>query len=327
MSAHDHGSPHPSTGRHLVWALLVTLGFAVVEAAGGWWARSLALLSDAGHMVTDSTALGLAALASWVARRPPSERHSYGLGRAEVIAALVNALVMLGVVTGIVMAAIHRLHAPQPVMGQMVIAIAALGLAINLIVAWTLSSGEQTLNTRAALLHVLGDLAGSAAALVAGMVIYFTAWTPIDPLLSLLICALILYSSVQLIREALHVLMEGVPLHLELTEIGSAMAEVKGVRSVHDLHIWTLSSGRVALSAHVVLGDMQGWPGMLEALRQLLHDRYGIEHVTLQPECLSQRLYPLKVSPVDPDTRVSPRPSTGTENTAPGKPHGTIPNT
>jgi cobalt-zinc-cadmium efflux system protein len=314
MCAHHHAPPNPAansaSGRYLIGALLVTLGFALVEAAGGWWASSLALLSDAGHMVTDSTALGLAALASWVAHRPPSERHSYGLGRAEVIAALVNALAMLAVVTGVAMAAIERLHTPHPVMGQIVIAIAIFGLAINLVIAWMLSHGEQTLNTRAALLHVLGDLAGSVAALVAGIVVYFTGWMPIDPLLSLLICALILYSSVQLLREALHVLMEGVPLHLDLTEIGATMAGVKGVWSVHDLHIWTLSSGRIALSAHVVLSDMQGWPGLLSALRQLLHDRYDIEHVTLQPEPLGHRLHQVKTTPVRPSIRTSIHPQT-----------------
>lgn len=294
MTHHTREHHQLPAGDQLLWALLATLGFAGVEAAGGWWAGSLALMSDAGHMVTDATALGLAALANWVAKRPPSQRHSYGLGRAEVIAALVNALVMLGVIAGIIIAAVQRLRAPEPVMGGTVLAIAALGLLINLAVAWMLSQAEQTLNTKAALLHVMGDLAGSMAAMLAGAVIYFTGWTPIDPLLSVLICLLILYSSLRLLREALHVLMEGVPLHLELSEIGAAMVEVKGVRSVHDLHVWALSSGRIALSAHVVLRDMAGWPVLLCDLRELLHDRYDIEHVTLQPEPFSQKLHPLK---------------------------------
>jgi cobalt-zinc-cadmium efflux system protein len=294
MSTHLPGPGQSTTSRQLVAALLITLGFAGVEAAAGWWAGSLALLSDAGHMVTDATALGLAALATWVARRPPSERHSYGLGRAEVIAALVNAVTILGVVTGIVLEAIRRLRTPAPVAGGAVMAVAALGLVVNTAVAWMLSRGEQTLNTRAALVHVMGDLAGSVAALLAGAIIYFSGWTPVDPLLSMLICALILYSSLQLLREALHVLMEGVPLHLDLSEIGSAIAEARGVLSVHDLHIWTLSSGRIALSAHVVLSDMADWPAMLATLRQLLHDRYYIEHVTLQPESLTYKLHQIR---------------------------------
>lgn len=295
-------SPHPPHGhRHaavvagggaLGAALLLTFGFALVEAVAGWWSGSLALLSDAGHMVTDSAALGFAALAAWVARRPPSARHSYGLGRAEVLVALGNGLFMLLLVAGIGYAAVQRIVAPQPVAGGMVTLVAALGLIANLIVARILTRGAQTLNTRAALLHVLGDVLGSVAALAAGVVILFTGWTPIDPLLSLLICALILYSSFNLLREALHVLMEGVPPGVDLPEVGRSMAALPGVLSVHDLHIWTLSSGLVALSAHVRLRDLRNWEHVLHELRELLHERYGIEHVTLQPECTTHVLRP-----------------------------------
>lgn len=294
MGMISHGDHSHAVHRdHLLWAALITVGFAAVEALGGWWAGSLALLSDAGHMVTDFTALGLAALASRIAQRPPSERHSYGLGRAEVVAALANALFMLAIVVGIAVSAVHRLRLPQPVQGDAVAAIAAIGLAVNLAVAWTLSHGEQTLNTRGALLHVLGDLLGSVAALSAGVAIHFTGWTPIDPLLSLLICVLILYSSLRLLREAVHVLMEGVPLHLDLARIGHRMARTEGVRSVHDLHVWALSSGRIALSAHLVVDDLRGWPSVLDSLRVLLHDRYGIDHVTLQPEPEARTLQPM----------------------------------
>lgn len=287
---HTH---HPADSHHhrpqrvtnsLLVALVLTLAFAFAEALAGWWSGSLALLGDAGHMVSDATSLGLAAFAAWVAKRPPSLRHSYGLGRAEVLAAVANALLMFLVVVGIVMAAITRLNNPTPVAGGMVMAVAALGLVVNLVVAWMLRHGERTLNTRAALLHVMGDLLGSVAALVAGAVIYFTGWMPIDPILSLLICALILFSSFHLLREALHVLMEGVPAGMDMPEVGRAMAGVGGVASIHDLHIWTLSSGRIALSAHVAMRDMQHWQATLAALQALLHDRYGIEHATLQPE-------------------------------------------
>lgn len=293
---HDHGHRHDhdtGAGRSLSWGLALTAGFALVEAAGGWLAGSLALLGDAGHMITDATALGLAAFAAWVARQPPSARHSYGLVRAEVVAALANGLFMLLVVGGIAFHAVERLRHPQDVAGGVVMTIAAVGLVVNLVVARILHAGEQNLNTRAALLHVLGDLLGSVAALVAGGVVYFTGWTPIDPLLSLLICALILFSSMHLLRDVLHVLMEGVPPYLDLPEVGRAMAAVPGVRSVHDLHIWTLSSGLVALSAHVVIEDMGRWQAVLEALRQLLKERYAIEHVTLQPE--SQEAVPIKL--------------------------------
>ncbi|MBZ0092788.1 MAG: cation diffusion facilitator family transporter, partial [Sulfuricellaceae bacterium] len=140
------------------------------------------------------------------------------------------------------------------------------------------------LNTRAALLHVFGDLLGSVAALIAGAVIYFTGWLPIDPLLSLVVSLLILFSSLRLLREALHVLMEGVPSGIHLEEVGQAMARLEGVNSIHDLHIWSLSSGKVALSAHTVIGDMQDWTQLLERMRSMLHDRFDIDHITLQPE-------------------------------------------
>ncbi len=291
MHTHHPVDHHPHRPQRvtnsLLVALVLTLVFALAEALAGWWSGSLALLGDAGHMVSDATSLGLAAFAAWVARRPPSLRHSYGLGRAEVLAAVANALLMFLVVTGIVVAAITRLSSPTPVAGGVVMAVAVLGLMVNLVVAWMLRHGEQTLNTRAALLHVMGDLLGSIAALVAGAVIYFTGWMAIDPILSLLICGLILFASFHLLREALHVLMEGVPVGMDMAEVGRAMAGVGSVASIHDLHIWTLSSGRIALSAHVAMRDMQHWQVTLAALQVLLHDRYDIDHATLQPEEIS----------------------------------------
>ena len=276
---HQHKNAHT-----LLWPLLLTLGFAVVEAIGGWLTGSLALLGDAGHMFSDSAALGLAWLGAWIAQKPASTKHSFGLMRAEVLVALTNGLVMLAVIIFIVVEAIERLHTPQPVQGAPVMLIAFIGLAVNLIVAWHLSRDQHSLNTRAALLHVMGDLLGSVAALVAGAVIYFTGWLPIDPILSLFISALILFSTFNLLREVLRVLMEGVPRHLDLSIVGNAMGKVAEVREVHDVHIWTLSSSVVALSAHVVLQDMEAWPRVLPALRKMLHERFAIDHVTLQPE-------------------------------------------
>lgn len=293
--AHSHAHSAPLMARNTLWAaLLLTLGFAAVEALAGWWAGSLALLGDAGHMVTDASALALAALAAWVALRPPSARHSYGLGRAEVVVALLNGVFMLVVVSGILVAAIKRLQAPQEVMAGTVMVVASLGLLTNLAVALLLSRGEKTLNTRAALLHVMADMLGSIAALLSGVVIYFTSWSAIDPILSLFICVLILYSSVNLLRDVLHVIMEGVPRNLDLPEIGRALASVKGVTSVHDLHIWSVSSGVVALSAHVVVRELSVWEDVLAGMRKLLQERYHIEHVTLQPEPLTHVLRPLR---------------------------------
>lgn len=288
MSTHDHhGSQHPhhhaNTGSRLIWALLLTLGFAAVEAGAGFWSGSLALLGDAGHMVTDSASLGLAAFAAWLARRPPSHRHTYGLGRVETLAALLNILFMVLVVVGISVAAIQRFLEPAAINGRVVTGVAIVGLCINIGVAWLLMRGEQTMNTRGALLHVFGDLLGSLAALVAGTVIVFTGWTPIDPLLSLLICLLVLVSSLRLLREVLRALLEGVPVHISVEEIGQVLAAVPGVRSVHDLHIWTLSSKRIALSAHLVIEAFDQWPEVLAASRHTLLNQ-GIAHVTLQPE-------------------------------------------
>lgn len=279
----QHHHAHTSR-RGLYVAAAITLAYAVVEAAVGWWGNSLALISDAGHMLTDTSALLIATLGAWLAQRGPSARHSYGLGRAEFMAALVNGLLMLAVAGFIVVHAIERMQAPLAVKGEAVTLVAFLGLVLNVLVLYLLGHGVQDLNLRAAALHVLSDLLASVAALLSGVVIVFTGWTPIDPLLSLLIVAFIFMSTFRLLREALHGLMEGVPLGLSLQAIGKDMAAIPGVRSVHDLHVWSLSSQRLALSAHVVLDDLAQWDGILAELCNLLRQRYGIDHVTLQPE-------------------------------------------
>lgn len=291
MSAHhhNHGHEHHQDTSHggrkrLLVALIVTLLFAAIEAIAGWWAGSLALLGDAGHMVSDSTALGIAAFAAFLASKPPTARLTYGLGRAEIIAALVNAGLMLALVTAIVLTAIARFDAPRSIDGPIVIIVALIGLVINLVLLFILSRGSQTLNTRGAVLHVMGDFLGSVAALASGIVIYFTNWTPIDAILSVFICVLIAVSALRLLRESLHVIMEGVPSHLSSVDVGTAMAESDGVRSVHDLHIWTVSSGQVALSAHVVIDEFSRWPEILSRINHMLLDRFQINHSTLQPE-------------------------------------------
>jgi cobalt-zinc-cadmium efflux system protein len=272
---------------------VVTLGYAAVEAAAGWWSGSLALLGDAGHMVTDAAALIIAALAARIALLPPSPRHSYGMVRAQLVAALANAAFMLAVVGVLAVEAIDRLISPVEVKGAAVTAVATAGLLLNISVAWMLSRGQRDLNVRAALLHVVGDLLGSVAAIVSGVLVLFTGWTRADPALTFVIAALIGFSSLRLAREALHGLMEGVPLHLSLPEVGRAMASVEGVASLHDLHIWSLSAERPALSAHVVLDRMGQWDSVLARLKALLYERFGIEHVTLQPEAVEHVLQPM----------------------------------
>ena len=290
MSEHDHSHSHgstdtPSQRRRLLLALGLTWAFAVVEALAGWRGGSLALLADAGHMVTDGAALGLALLASWIAARPPSARHSYDMGRVELLAALINALAMLVVVFGIGTEAWSRFQTPRAIDGALVSAVAVVGLLVNLGVAWMLSRGQENINVRGAFLHVLGDVLGSVAAIAAGVVVWATGWTPIDPLLSILIGGLVLASSLRLLRDALHGLLDGVPYAISLPELGHELATVPGVVEVHDLHVWSLSGERLALSAHVRVKDLADWPAMLDGLRHEAEE-HGIHHATFQPEAV-----------------------------------------
>jgi cobalt-zinc-cadmium efflux system protein len=287
---HDHHRHDRRAAHTLGRAVTLTFGFAAIEAATGWWANSLALLSDAGHMVTDGLGLVGALVAAEFARRPATTQYTYGYGRAEVLAAAMNALVMLALVAGIAIAAIGRFHAPQPIEGGAVAVVALLGLGVNLLVYRVLHHGAQTINVRGAALHVIGDALGSVAALAAGLVVWFTGWTPIDPLLSLLVCGLLIGSSVRLLRDALDVVLERVPRGLDVAAVGRSMAAQPGVKAVHDLHIWTASSDTIALSAHVVVDKLADWDHVLPALKRHLDEVYRIEHVTLQPEPLAQPL-------------------------------------
>ena len=285
-AGHSHGHGHGTRSTPLLLALSLTLGYAAVEAISGWWAGSLALLGDAGHMLTDSFALALAAFAAWLAARPSGPRLTYGLGRVESLAALANSVLMLVVVVAICWHAVGRLLAPQPVAGATVTVVALIGLAVNLFAAWLLSRGGSDLNTRAALLHVMGDLLGSVAALASGLIIQWTGWMPIDPLLSMLICGLILASTLGLLRQVFNTLLDGAPESLSVQAVGRSMAGVDGVTSIHDLHIWSLGASRIALSAHVVVADATHWPGVLAALQAHLAGHFGIDHCTLQPELM-----------------------------------------
>lgn len=283
---HRHHNHRPALGL----ALAITAGFAAVEAAAGWRAGSLALLGDAGHMLTDSSALGIAYAAQRLAQRRSSQRHSFGLGRVEIVAALCNATLMLLLVAVLGLGAWRRLHHPVHVHGDMTAGVALVGLLVNGLVLKLLHGHNHDLNIRGATLHVMGDLLGSIAALVSGIVISLTGWYAIDPLLSLLIGGLIVFSSVRIVSTAIDVVLEAVPAHLDLQQIGQAMAATDGVHSVHDLHVWSISSHLVALSAHVVINDLTIWPMVLGRLRTLLSQRFDIEHVTLQPEPLKEVL-------------------------------------
>ena len=280
---HTH-SKQVSNQNLLLIALVLTLGFSGVEGAAAYFANSLALISDAGHMVTDAAALGLALLAQIISRRPPSAKHSFGFGRAEALAAFVNSLAMLALVVWIVYEAITRFYDPHKVDGLTVTVVAAIGLVMNLIVAWVLSRDKKSVNTRAALVHVMGDLLGSIAALIAGVVIQLTGWMPIDAILSILVSLLILKSTISILRESYHFLMEGVPLHIDYLAVGKDLRNIPGVLAVHDLHVWEMTPSFPALIGHIEIAQMQEWPGIMSRINTMLLDKHGIDHVTLQPE-------------------------------------------
>ena len=307
--AHHHRADARATRRVLCFALALTAAFAVVEAVGGWLAGSLALISDAGHMVTDAASFVVALIAAAVTARPPSERASYGYARAEVIAAFINALAMLALIVWIAVEAVLRLLAPVHVAGPAVMAVAGAGLAVNLIVAWMLSRHAHGINARGALLHVLGDLLGSVAAFIAGAVVYWTGWTPIDPILSLVVSLLILRATLALLKESTGVLMERVPARLSYEAVGRALAKLPGVTDVHDLHVWQMSAERVALSAHLILTEGAAWPRTLAAAQRMLARDFAIDHVTLQPAWPvpppAGRVIP--VAPIEPTQGSGPR--------------------
>jgi len=257
----------------------------LVEAAGALWTGSLALAADAGHMLADSGALALALFAAWIASRPPTPAKTFGYYRVEILAALVNALILLGVAGWILLEAYQRIFTPRPVLAGPMLVIAALGLGVNGLAAWLLhQSAAASLNVRAAYLEVVTDGLASVGVLVAAIVVMATGWTVIDPLVSVGIAVVIVPRTWRLLTQAVNILLEGTPAHLALNEIEEAMAQVAGVRRIHDLHVWTLTSGREAMSAHVVVEDPRQSDRLLEALHAVLHARFGIDHTTIQLE-------------------------------------------
>lgn len=282
---HEHSHHHSAPHRLLGWAIVLTLCFATIEAIGGYLTHSLTLLGEAGHMASDAVAMGIAAFASWIALRPPSHRHSYGFGRAEVIAAWISSLLLFVIFVAVIVEAIERIRQPVYIHSIPVMVIAALGILLNLLIAKFLyRGGGESLNVRAALLHLISDIVGTCAVLLSGIVIFFSQWIVIDPLLSICIAILIAFSSIQLLRESMTVLMEAVPAHLNIKQVSHTIAYSKGVTSIHDIHIWTLSSGVIALSAHVAIKDPTAWDEVLLELKSVLKHKYHINHITLQPE-------------------------------------------
>ncbi|MBI1736715.1 MAG: cation transporter [Candidatus Rokubacteria bacterium] len=294
--AHAHHETAAARSRGaLVAALALTAGFLVIEAIGAFLTGSLALLADAGHMLADAGGLALALFAIWVAARPPTPAKTYGYYRAEILAAFVNALALLGVSGWILFEAWERVLAPRPIAAGPMLVVAALGLGVNLICAWWLHHGAaESLNVRAAYLEVLGDAATSVGVLVAAAIVLATGWTVADAVTSAVIAVLIVTRTWKLLIQAVNVLLEGTPAHLELGEIEAAMLHVPGVRRVHDLHVWTLTSGREAMSAHVVVDDVRESDRLLDELHTVLHARFGIDHTTVQLETEPPAVFQIK---------------------------------
>jgi cobalt-zinc-cadmium efflux system protein len=298
MSEHDHPHPHdhahphglPARGRtpdelgRLRLVLYLTALFMLVEFVGGVVARSLALVADAGHMLADVAALGVALVALQLSRRPASMAKTYGYARLEILAALVNGALLLVIAGSIAWRAWLRIRTPVEVDGTLLSAVAVGGLIVNVFAARVLHPHiGSSLNTRAAYMHVLGDLLGSVGALLAGLIVWVTGWSPADSIVSVVIAAMILIGAWQLVREATDVLLEAAPSHIEVWRVLADLRDIPGLHDVHDLHVWTLTSGFVALSGHGVIDDPYQQREVLDEVRRRLRD-HGIEHVTFQLE-------------------------------------------
>jgi cobalt-zinc-cadmium efflux system protein len=262
--------------------MIITAIFMLVEIIGGWLANSLALISDAAHMLTDIGAMLLSLFALWVAKRPVTLKMSFGYHRAEILGALLSGLMIWLIAGALIYEAIIRLASPPEVQGPIVLVVSIIGLAANLFSMWILHSAQKgNLNVRAAYLHLLSDSLGSVGAIIAGVVLWFTDWRPIDPIMTLLFAVLMLVSSWNLIKEAIQVLMESTPEHLDPHQIQADLLTLPSVKEAHDLHIWSVSSGRLALSVHLVSETPER---VLIAAHELLEARHGIVHTTIQIE-------------------------------------------
>ncbi len=299
---HDHGHSHDhhhahhhqraANRRRLTLTLLLAASYMVAEIVGGWLANSLALLADAGHMFSDTAALGLSLFAVWAAQRPATSKQTFGFYRTEILAALVNGATLVGVSLVIFFEAYQRFFSPPEVHGGLMMVIATGGLVVNLLGLWILGGGrEGNLNVRGAWLHVLTDALGSLGAIVAGLLVWGFSWYWADPAISVAIGGLVIYSSWRLVAESVSVLMESAPRGIDVDEVREALVTVPGVLEVHDLHVWSITTGLDSLSAHVVTADGHAHAALLADLRTMLHRRFGMDHITIQiePEDFDER--------------------------------------
>ena len=290
---HDHGHHHhahaPTNAenrKRLKLALTLTVLYMFAEVVGGLWSNSLALLADAGHMLSDAGALSLSLFALWISGRPPDPKRTYGYYRVEILAAMAQGVVLIVLAVFIVLEAYERFSAPPQVHGEVMMGVALGGLLINIIGLWILSGGKNSsLNVRGAWLHLLSDTLGSVGALISGLLIWQFGLQLADPIASLIISVLVAYSAWPLLKQTVAILMESAPGHIDVDEVRNAMASTQGVVEVHDLHIWSISEGRVCLSGHVVASQHQNDQDILRKVTELLRERFHIEHLTIQVEC------------------------------------------
>jgi cobalt-zinc-cadmium efflux system protein len=289
--------------RPLAITLALTTTFMVVEVIGGLITGSLALLADAGHMLSDSASLALALFAFWLSGRPATPERSFGYKRVEILAALANGVTLVAISIWIFIEAFRRFSEPTEVLGGWMMVVAVIGLVVNLIGAFILSRSEgESLNLEGALRHVLADVAGSVGAIAAALIIIFTGWVYADPIISVIIGVLVLGSSWKLLRDSVNILLEASPRNIDPQAVGESMAAAEGVREIHDLHIWTITSGFPALAAHVLVGREENCHARRRDLETVLKRKFGIEHTTLQVDHVGDHegeLHSLKFRPQD----------------------------
>jgi cobalt-zinc-cadmium efflux system protein len=282
QGGHSH-SGGTKNRRALATALAITAAYTAAEVIGGLITGSLALLADAGHMLSDNFSLGLALIAFWLSAKPPTPERSFGYKRAEILAALVNGVTLVAISIWIFYEAYHRFQDPPEILGGWMMAVAVIGLFVNVAAAWVLMRSEaDSLNLQGALRHILADLAGSAGVIAAALIILLTGWLYADPLISVLIGFLVLGSSWKLLRDSVSILLEQSPLGMDAEEVGRRMVSVEGVEDVHDLHVWTITSGFPALAAHVLVGTDEDCHELRRELEKIIYREFGIEHTTLQ---------------------------------------------
>ncbi len=273
-----------SSSKILFWCLIITSTFSLIEAIAGYLTHSIALQSDAIHMLTDAFGLLIAYIANNVSKKPATVFLTFGYGNAEALGALINCIFTIILTIGLIVEVVQRFFVPVEVHGYGLFIVASIGFVINGGLAFILSKFSESLNTKAAFIHALGDLVGSGVAIIAGVVIYFTQFSLIDPILSLIVIALLITSNYNLIKKSIRVLMAGVPENLDYVQIGKDIEAVNGIMGVHDLHVWYMTANKAALSAHIVAKDPYTWQDSLLQCQRMLVEKYHIEHITLQHE-------------------------------------------